>query len=123
MLRQRRALTQEQLAQDCGISQKYLSELERGEKAASLDTLVAIAHRGLGIGLAALMFDVDDQPSTAVSSVEELLVGRSATSQRMILQGIALLLEAGAGAGAGVIPSTKRLSSLAAEPRNRRGGA
>src|SRR5437867_12125922 len=44
-LRKARELSQEVMAARIGISQKYLSELERGQKSPSWDTLVDIAHK------------------------------------------------------------------------------
>jgi len=94
-LRHDRKLTQEQLAQRCGISQKYLSDLERGEKAPSLDTLVALAHRGFEIRLAALLYSVDEDVATEVSRLDELLAGRSLTARKNLLKAVELLLQAG----------------------------
>src|SRR5918912_1498260 len=59
-LRKQRELSQEVMAARIGISQKYLSELERGQKSPSWDTLVDIAHKGFEIKLASLMFGIDE---------------------------------------------------------------
>jgi transcriptional regulator with XRE-family HTH domain len=94
-LRLDRALTQDALAKRCRISQKYLSELERGEKAASLETLVALAHRGFQIRLAALVFGVDDDVTPDLKRVDELLAGRPEDVQGNILKAVDLLLNTG----------------------------
>lgn len=94
-LRQRRGLTQDQLAHDCGLSQKYLSELERGEKSASLDTLIALAHDGFGIRVAALLVDVDADIEPQVHQLDELLAGWAPEARARILKAIGLLLDAG----------------------------
>src|SRR5436190_19516168 len=75
-LRRERELNQEALAQECGISQKYLSELERGEKAPSWETLVAIAHDGFEMTLAALLFGVDEDVAAETRQLDEMLAGR-----------------------------------------------
>lgn len=41
--RLRRDLTQFQLGQRCGLSGKFIGEIERGEKSISLDNLVRVA--------------------------------------------------------------------------------
>ena len=74
-MRQRRGLTQEQLARDCGLSQKYLSELERGEKSASLETLVALAHDGFRTRVAALFVTLDDDVDAEVRRLDEVFAG------------------------------------------------
>ena len=93
MLRQRRGLTQEQLATECGISQKYLSELERGEKAPSFETLVALARRAFRITVAALVFGIDESVEVDVTSVEELIAGRPSSARASILRAVTLLLD------------------------------
>ena len=94
-LRHDRELTQDELARRCRISQKYLSELERGEKAPSLDTLVALAHRGFAIRLAALLFGVDEDVPVELKRVDDLLAGRPAVAQKDVLDAVTLLLRAG----------------------------
>jgi transcriptional regulator with XRE-family HTH domain len=94
-LRRDRELTQEVLAHRCGISQKYLSELERGEKAPSWDTLVALAHRGFQITLAALLFAIDEEIATDPHHLDEILAGRSEESRQYVVKAVELLLRAG----------------------------
>lgn len=43
-LRRDRQLTQEQLAELSGLSQQFISNLERGKQNATIDTLDALAH-------------------------------------------------------------------------------
>jgi transcriptional regulator with XRE-family HTH domain len=92
-LRHDRALTQEALAQECGISQKYLSELERGEKAPSWETLVALAHKGFGIKLAELLFAVDEE--IEAETLDAVLAGRSPEARYDIIKAFELVLRAG----------------------------
>ena len=94
-LRRDRALTQEALAQECGISQKYLSELERGEKAPSWETLVALAHRGFRVKLATLLFAVDEDIDSESQSLDDVLAGRSKQARYDLLRAVELILRAG----------------------------
>lgn len=94
-LRHDRELTQEALAQQCGISQKYLSELERGEKAPSWETLVAIAHQGFRIKLAALVFSVDEDVTAETRQLDDVLAGRPKAARYDLIRAFELILRAG----------------------------
>lgn len=94
-LREARGLTQEQVGERVGISQKYLSELERGTKSPSWEILVAIAHKGFEIRLSALMFGIDDDVPTHVRSVDEALAGRPEAAREQVLRAVEMLLKAG----------------------------
>jgi len=85
--------TQEALAQRCGLSQKYLSELERGSKAPSWGTLVKLCN-GLGIKLAVLVFTIDDDREDEPKRIEDLLAGRSRDARYDLLHGMQLILRA-----------------------------
>ena len=93
LLRRQRELTQEALAHRCGISQKYLSELERGAKTPSWDTLVALAHKGFQIQLAALMFGIDEDTSEP-DRLDAVLAGRPASVRYDVLKAVRLILRA-----------------------------
>lgn len=93
-LREGRDLTQEQVADRIGISQKYLSELERGGKAPSWQTLVAIAHKGFDIKLASLLFGVDEEVGAEVKDLDEVLAGRSKEARYDLLRAVELILRA-----------------------------
>lgn len=93
-LRLKLELTQEQLAVRLGISQKYVSELERGTKSPSWQTLVALAHQGFDINLSALMFGVDDAAVGEVSSLDAVLAGRSREARNDLLRAFDLILRA-----------------------------
>ena len=88
-------MTQEALAQECGISQKYLSELERGEKAPSWETLVALAHKGFRIKLAALLFAVDEDIEAESQTLDDVLAGRGKQARYDLLRAVELILRAG----------------------------
>jgi transcriptional regulator with XRE-family HTH domain len=94
VLRHRRGLTQEALAGRCGITQKYLSELERGEKSPSWQTLVAIAHKGFDIKLASLLFGVDEDLGAEVKHLNDVLAGRSKEVRYDVLRAVELILRA-----------------------------
>ncbi|HEY4175505.1 MAG TPA: helix-turn-helix transcriptional regulator [Kofleriaceae bacterium] len=96
-LRRQRHHTQEALAQRCGLSQKYLSELERGEKTPSWETLVALAHRGFEIRIATLLFGVDEEFEPTLSQLDELLAGRPQAVRYDVLNAVKLILRAGEG--------------------------
>ena len=96
-LRADRELTQEVVAARIGISQKYLSELERGEKSPSWETLVAIAHKGFDIKLASLMFGVDEEIGADVKQLTDVLAGRSKEVRYDVLRAVELILRASEG--------------------------
>ena len=89
-LRADRELTQEVVADRIGISQKYLSELERGQKSPSWETLVAIAHKGFEIKLASLLFGVDEEIGTEIRHLQDVLAGRSKEARYDVLRAVEL---------------------------------
>ncbi len=95
LLRRERGLTQEALAHTCGISQKYLSELERGGKSPSWETLVALAHRGFRIKLAVLLFTIDEDPSLEAKQLDDVLAGRTKAARYDLIKAVELILRAG----------------------------
>ena len=96
-LRADRELTQEVVADRIGISQKYLSELERGQKSPSWETLVAIAHKGFDIKLASLMFGIDEDIGAEAKHIHDVLAGRPKEARYDVLRAVELLLRAGEG--------------------------
>ncbi|MCG7394265.1 helix-turn-helix domain-containing protein [Microvirga sp. ACRRW] len=56
-LRTMRGLGQESLAMQLGMSRAYLSSIERGEKAATIDTIARLAE-GLDVTIARLLEEV-----------------------------------------------------------------
>jgi transcriptional regulator with XRE-family HTH domain len=93
-LRADRDVTQEVLAARIGISQKYLSELERGAKAPSWQVLVAIAHKGFEIKLSALLFGIDEDVGADVKHLNDVLAGRSKEVRYDVLRAVELILRA-----------------------------
>ena len=96
-LRADRELTQEAVAARIGISQKYLSELERGQKSPAWDKLVAIAHDGFGIKLASLVYGIDDDFGLEAKQLNDVLAGRPKEVRSDVLRAVELLLRAGSG--------------------------
>jgi len=96
-LRADRDLTQEVVAARIGISQKYLSELERGEKSPSWETLVAIAHKGFDIKLATLLFGIDEDIGVEAKHLSEVLAGRPKEVRYDVLRAVELILRAAEG--------------------------
>lgn len=72
-LRERRGLTQEELAQRAALSVSFLSLLERGERSPSYDTLVHVA-RALGLPLSELVREEAPPPAGADAAGAERLV-------------------------------------------------
>lgn len=93
-LRADRDVTQEVMAARIGISQKYLSELERGAKSPSWQTLVAIAHKGFEMKLAALLFGIDEEISVELKHLNDVLAGRSKEVRYDVLRAVELILRA-----------------------------
>ena len=96
-LRGARGLTQEMLADRIDSTQKYLSQLECGQRSPSWETLVALAHQGFEIKLATLMFGIDEDIGGEVQDLSDVLAGRPKEARRDVLHAIELLLRAGAG--------------------------
>lgn len=96
-LREERGLTQEKFADRIDSTQKYVSQLERGERSPSWETLVAIAHQGFEIKLATLMFGIDEDIGSEVKDLSDVLAGRPKEARRDLLHAIELILRAGAG--------------------------
>ena len=96
-LRDARKLTQEVIAGRIGVSPKYVSQLECGQRSPSWETLISIAHQGFEIKLAALMFGVDEDIGGEVQELSDLLAGRPRPARRDLLQAMELALRAGAG--------------------------
>jgi transcriptional regulator with XRE-family HTH domain len=84
--------TQKAASARIGISQKFLSELERGSKTASWETLLDIAHRGFGITIAALLFGIDDEADDELRRIDELLAGRSPQTRHALIKAFDRLL-------------------------------
>ncbi len=68
-LRLQRGMTQSQLGERCGLTARYVSEMERGLRNPSLATLYRITHEGLETSLAVLFFRIDEISADRISSM------------------------------------------------------
>lgn len=84
-LRARVDLTQEQLAESAGITWHYVSAIERGKKAATLETLAALAG-ALDVTLSELLLDVDRPMARDARRLTQALAGQPPEVQRTILK-------------------------------------
>jgi transcriptional regulator with XRE-family HTH domain len=96
-LRDARGLTQEIIADRIEVTPKYVSQLECGQRSPSWETLVAIAHHGFEIRLAALVFGIDEDIGAEVQDLNDMLAGRPKETRRDLLQAMELMLRAGGG--------------------------
>jgi transcriptional regulator with XRE-family HTH domain len=96
-LRGHRKLTQELIAGRIGVSPKYVSQLECGQRSPSWETVVTIAHYCFETNVAALMFGIDEDLEFDVQELSEVLAGRPKDARRDLLQAVRLILRAGAG--------------------------
>ncbi|WP_071429411.1 helix-turn-helix domain-containing protein [Angelakisella massiliensis] len=94
--RQRQGLSQEALAERCGLHATYIGQVERGEKNASMESIQKIAA-GLGISLDRLFEKIEpvsaqkgpDYPRQAY----ELLCGLELRQQQILLELLEKALE------------------------------
>ena len=91
--REKRELTQENLAALIDISPTHMSVIERGSKIPRLDTFVAIANV-LGVSADTLLIDVVDKATSSVASaLSESIDKLSLDDQMRILKVVATLPE------------------------------
>jgi transcriptional regulator with XRE-family HTH domain len=96
-LRDARGLTQEIVADRIEVTPKYVSQLECGQRSPSWETLVAIAHHGFEIRIAALVFGIDEDIGSELQDLNDMLAGRPKETRRDLLQAMELMLRAGGG--------------------------
>ena len=93
--RNRLGLTQEELAEKCGLHHTYIGQLERGEKNATLESIEKVV-RGLDISFEALfeklVSDVDAEPSAAAKCYE-LVAALPLKDQQAVLDMILKMME------------------------------
>lgn len=71
MLRDRRALSQQELAREAGLSTETISRIERARYHPTLDTMVKIA-KAFGLTLVGLLEDQLDRPDELAVLIREL---------------------------------------------------
>jgi transcriptional regulator with XRE-family HTH domain len=94
-LRKARGLTQREVGERADLSQKYVSQLERGNGSPSWTALRGLAHRGFEIKLASLVFGIDEDIDTELRDLNDIVAGRSLEARRILLRSIALAVRAG----------------------------
>jgi transcriptional regulator with XRE-family HTH domain len=85
MLREERRLTQEALADRIGISPAYASFIERGDRTASLETLIGIT-KALDVSLSEIFLDVDRETSKELTRLSAATAGQPIGIQRRIFR-------------------------------------
>jgi transcriptional regulator with XRE-family HTH domain len=81
--RRRRAITQEQLAERCGFTAKYISHVERGVVNVPLMTLAAIA-KALEVTMSELTVGIDGALPHVARESAEIYAGRPRAEQAAI---------------------------------------
>ena len=87
-LRKQRGWTQERMAERAGLSWKYYSEIERGRRNASIDSIRKIAD-GLEISMSGLFLFIDDSQLTddeeqIIASVTRILAKADKKTKRKV---------------------------------------
>lgn len=84
-------LTQEKLAEACGISTAYLGQIERGERCITLDKLIPLANC-LGTTIDFLLSDyINPQNDTNFNILVQLFQGRSDQEKKLAIHLLKLL--------------------------------
>ena len=84
-------LTQEKLAEACGISTAYLGQIERGERCITLDKLIPLANC-LGTTIDFLLSDyISPQNDTNFNILVQLFQGRSEQEKELAIHLLKLL--------------------------------
>lgn len=84
-VRSARGYTQEQLAERCGFTVKFISSIERGLVNVPLVSLAAIA-KGLGVSISELTLAIDGSLPREVRTLDQLLAGRGRKEQIAIVR-------------------------------------
>lgn len=92
-LRLRQGITQEQLAERCDCTVKFISTIERGKVNVPLVTLARLA-RELDVTISELSLGIDEVLPRDLETVEQLLAGRPTAQQTVIVSAVRDLLDA-----------------------------
>ncbi|MDF2923636.1 MAG: hypothetical protein K0R57_2550 [Paenibacillaceae bacterium] len=85
-IRKEKDLSQEQLGERAGLSEKYIGQVERGEKNLTIESQYKIAH-GLNLTLEELFRSLDPiVREDSLGELLELLINRSKSDHKMILR-------------------------------------
>ncbi|AFS77841.1 putative HTH-type transcriptional regulator type 3 [Gottschalkia acidurici 9a] len=92
-LRRHKNLTQEQLAELVNISTTHIGQIERGERGASLDTLISICNC-LEVTLDYLLKDyIDNEDELLRNQWNVMLKGRSDKEKDLVIKMVRTLIE------------------------------
>lgn len=100
-LRQQARLTQEEVAERAGVTGKYISEIERGQRDPKISTLAAISADGLGISLPDFLSGGDVRPAkrpgegrfpSDVERIAKRLSRLAPKRRRTVVEAVAALL-------------------------------
>lgn len=84
--RKERRLSQEELAERCGLHSTYIGQIERGEKNVSLESIQKLS-RGLGVPISKLFecFTADLDDTSPAAQIHGLVLGMTAGTQQHVL--------------------------------------
>lgn len=80
-----RHMSQEELAERCGLHPTYIGQLERGEKNATLESIAKIAN-GLDVPLSRLFENIDDSAPDLPRRAYNILQSASAAEQEILIE-------------------------------------
>lgn len=80
-----RRMSQEELAERCGLHPTYIGQLERGEKNATIESIAKVAG-GLEVPLSRLFENIDDNLPDLPRRAYNILQSVSADEQEILLQ-------------------------------------
>ena len=86
LYRKQKKLSQEKLAELCELHPVYIGQLERGEKNASLETIIRVS-KGLEISPALLFGEIEhEQERTPARTAYDLLIQTPPDKQQILLE-------------------------------------
>jgi len=89
-IREEKGVTQQEIANDCGLSKNYVSSLERGVNRCSAETLIGYAEC-LGVPVSSLVGEMTG--NKIIPELQAILSGLDEKTQRKIAKVIELVLE------------------------------
>jgi len=93
-LRESRGMTQEELAERCGLSQKFVSQLERGAKTPSFETILVLSRQGFGLRASRVLEGVDPDVADQATEIDASLDDVPERFAKAITRAVAILANA-----------------------------
>ena len=90
--RKDRNLTQEVLAEQCGISTAFIGHIERGTRKLSVETLFRIAQK-LNVSADYLLFESQTSNNDLLSQIASILNGKDNEKSHALLSAVKILSE------------------------------